>query len=121
MNSAFGIDHGDVSKAAYSYVSPRARRRKAALKQQAAANQAARSARVQGALTRIAGAPRKAANTKVSIADVGRGASKPVTALGRVAGRYPGATGAAVLGAGGYVAYRGMQRESLPKKKTVKV
>lgn len=117
MNSAFGIDHGEISKAWPGSRKQQMRDQNRA-KQQAAR---ARAAKVRGNLKKIPGKVTNAGNAignaSVSINDVGRGAAKGFNAIGRGVNRHPGLTGAAVVGGGGYAAYRAMQSPELPKQK----
>lgn len=107
MESAFGVDHGEISKIE-TPGRKRARRR---------AEQDAGRKRRAAKINRGLQVPVKAVNTRVSVADVGRGAGKAVDTVGRFATRKPGLVGAGILGGGGYAAYRLTQREDLPKRK----
>lgn len=97
MDSAFGIDHGEISKASYS-----AR---------------AGFSGVGSKLGKLKKIPGKIGNAKVSINDVGRGVGQGVKAVGGAATKSPTITGLAVLGGGGYAGYRAMQKENLPKRR----
>jgi hypothetical protein len=105
MQSAFGVEHGEISKARRKKVDP-------AL----AAQRAASEAKVRAVGRTIKGVPGKIVGTKVSIADVGTGASKTITGAGRLVAVKPGLTGAALVGGGGYALYR---HGTKPKKKHV--
>lgn len=113
--SAFGVEHGEVSKAIFTGPG----RKKQQQAQQA--KRAAQNARIRNTWNngrgRLRGIPDKIVNTKVSINDVGSTAAKGVSGVGRAATRHPGVVGTAVLAGGGYAAYRGMQNPDLPARK----
>lgn len=112
MHSAFGVDHGEeISKVTL----PFQRRRDQAKAQEFTAQRKAASAARR---TKVADAGKKAVNAKVSVADVGRAASKPVVGLGNLASKNPGAAGLVALGGGGYALHRVNQRKDLPRKRS---
>lgn len=89
MNSAFGVDHGDeFSKARRQKVK---RGRVVPLREQ---------------FPRAASLPGKVVNTPISLNTIGQAASKVPTTIGNLAAKKPGLTGTAVVGAGGYQAYK---------------
>lgn len=107
MESAFGIDHGEIEKS---------RRTRAARRSALQANRAARDAKMRASLRRVGSVPGKVVNAKVSVADVGRTAGRVTTGVGRVVSASPAITGTAVIGGAGYGAYKLSQR---PHKKKV--
>lgn len=105
MMSAFGVEHGEFSKA----------RRKQPGPTSPAAQKVADGAK---AVARI---PGKVVNAKVSIAGVGEAAGKGAKAVGTAAHaaatKHPGLTGAALIGGGGYaIAHNGRKGQLKPKK-----
>lgn len=113
MQSAFGVDHSEVSKAFPAIT----RKQKAKRDRNSAVR--LRSAARRGKIQRVSGAiitaPGKAARKKVSVADVGSGVGRGTAKVGTLVGRYPVVTGTAVLGGAGYGAYKLSQ----PRKKRV--
>ena len=112
MISAFGVEHGDISKA----WTPRGKRKEAEqARRRAAQNEAYLKNRARA--KKVGQIPGKVVGTKVSISDVGMSTGKIATKTGNLIAAKPGLTGAAVLGGGAYVGYRASQREGLPKRK----
>lgn len=103
MESAFGIEHGDIAKA---------RRRQQPRRVSPAAVKVAEGAK------KAAQIPGKVANARVSVADAGRAAGKGAEGVGRLLNKKPGLTGAAVLGGGGYALYRNGRKGQLKPKKS---
>lgn len=107
MDSAFGIDHGEVSKAF-------GRKRQPA---QQPPNQVRYTLRQVGQKAAAKGS--KVASTRLSLKDVGTATGKGLELGGKHAGRAllvkPGATGAAVVGAAGYGLYRTNGKKKAPK------
>jgi len=89
MRSAFGIDHGEVSKAASPLTGPQ---------------------KVKGALNRIGTA-------HVSIKGVGRAAGRTTRKTGQFLERNPGVTGTALVGGGGYAGYKYLSEKEPRKRK----
>lgn len=112
MQSAFGIDHGEISKVKFQ--TKKQQRAVKAERQRVAAEKHAKSAARAKSLKAV---PGKMVNAKISVADIGRGASNAANSVGRLASAKPGLTGAAVIGGSGYGAYRGFQNSNLPKRK----
>lgn len=114
MDNPFGVPH-EISKVRFRRVSPQASQQ---IKDSYAKSQA-RKAKFRAAGQKIADAPGKVANTKVSLNDIGRGVgmgtAKVGTAVGRGLSYKPGLTGAAVIGGTGY----GLYRHGNTKKKKV--
>lgn len=116
MDSAFGVDHGEISKIRIPrkvHPPAEALARKAAQRAQGArAGNAVRKG--PGKLKKLG---EKAVNTEISVSRVGRGVGSGIGTVGRktneVITRYPGVTGTAVLGGGGYALYRSGRK---PKK-----
>jgi hypothetical protein len=114
MESAFGIDHGTISKGvAYGPGGLPRSRKLIAL---------GRGARKGYEGARKAG--RKVVTTEVSVQNVGQAAGAGTAAIGRGAGKvgaslekHPGVTGAALIGGGaGYGGYRYHQARNKPPK-----
>lgn len=113
MNSAFGIDHGEIEKAF-------GRRRRTTGPPPTNAQRAgfpAGAKHVRSGAGKLRSAAGKVGNAKVSINDIGTGVGRGVGAVGRVATKSPTAAGLAVIGGGGYAAYRALQDPGLPKKR----
>lgn len=102
MNSAFGIDHGEISKSGLT-AKGRAKQNRAAA---ANAQKAARRQAIRGTLAHVAGAPKRAAHAKVSVADVGSGMGRSLATVGELASKSPAITGTALLAGGGFAGYK---------------
>jgi hypothetical protein len=126
MISAFGVDHGAVSKA----MSPS--QMADALKAQHAPHLARKAAKkLSGAQVRTQGTnpgattrPQHIKNflnrigeADISIKGVGRSAGKGVKHTGRFVERHPGLSGTALVGGGGYAGYRTLSNREPPKKR----
>lgn len=111
MTSAFGIDHGEISKVKVTWGGAPDKTARMALTEQA---------RKVGKLREL---PKKVVEAPISIGGTGRATSRGVKAGGEgiayAANKYPGLTGTAILGGGGYAAYRAA-RQQPPKKKKPK-
>jgi hypothetical protein len=112
MESAFGVEHGEVSKA----LTP-AGRRKAQHKANVRANQQAAYARNKARLGKLTAIPGKAANAKVSVADVGRGVGRVAELAGKAVAAKPAVTGAAVLGGAGYSTWKSGRKKNKTETK----
>lgn len=101
MISAFGVDHGEVSKALFP-----GRARKQALGMVRTAQKQARADKRNRAVGHLRALPGKVGNKQISINQVGRDIGAGVNAVGHgfstVTTKHPTATGTAALGAGGY-------------------
>ena len=92
MTSAFGIEHGEFSKARRARQKP--------------PNQVRMT---------LSDAGRKVSSARVSLADVGNATGKGVTGVGNVLRAKPGVTGAAVVSGAGYSLYRVNSKKKAPK------
>jgi hypothetical protein len=97
MESAFGIDHGEISKARV----PRPPR---------GARAPSRASQIKGQLNRLG-------EKDISIKEVGRSAGAGLTGVGGFMQRHPGLTGTALVGGGGAAGYK-LLSEKQPRKKT---
>lgn len=120
MESAFGVDHGEVSKALLGSFKPRGRvpfgtrgpNGKPMTRAQRATVGEAGPTRPQ----RIKNRANKVLETPVSIAGVGRATSRLGESTSGFLGSHPGATGAAILGGGSAAGYK-FARGKEPKRK----
>lgn len=101
MISAFGIDHGEVSKAVRM---PRGKPTRAQRRTQ-------RRPGARSGPEKIADTGRKISETSWSLGGVGRGASRGLAGASSITGRHPGTTGTALVGGGGYGGYRYLNRK----------
>jgi hypothetical protein len=92
MTSAFGIEHGEFSKARRARQKPPS----------------------QARLT-LGEAGRKVSSTRVSLTDIGTATGKGVSGVGNVLRAKPGLTGAAVVSGAGYSLYRVNNKKKAPK------
>ena len=97
MESAFGVDHGEIEKARRRRPQPTPPSYKPA------------AAKLKALGNRVANAP-------ISLNSVGNTAGKGVTAVGTGLRRFPAATGAVVLGGGGYALYKNPPGEKKKRK-----
>lgn len=101
MDSAFGIDHGEVSKARSSLFR--------------AAKKAAPGPRAPSRASQIKGSLSRAAEKDISLKEIGSSAGKGVSGVGRFMQNRPGLTGTALVGGGGAAGYKAL---STKKKKS---
>jgi hypothetical protein len=115
MLSAFGVDHGEVSKAAFKlpYVATRAGR--AARSARATARASAPPAG-PGPGTKLKDALSRAGEANISLKGIGAGAGKGTKAVGGFLEKRPGLTGTALVGGGGAAGYKVLS-DKQPKKK----
>jgi hypothetical protein len=134
MYSAFGIDHGEISKAAGAHAAQdvgllkRVFRRPPKLGKlgggrggRATAAQvrtAGTGPVVPGSERGVRGALNRAGEADISIKGIGGGVARGATRTGTFMQRHPGLTGTAALGGGGAGGYMLMNRESRPRKKS---
>lgn len=107
MNSAFGVDHGsEISKVKVMWGGAGDKTTRMGLKNGA------------GKLKRL---PKAVGEASVSINGIGRAGARGVKAAGdgasRVANKYPGLTGGAVVGTAGYGTYKAAEKRGAKKKK----
>jgi hypothetical protein len=109
MLSAFGVDHGEVSKGILRAAGRPARRLTRAQRATRGAGGPSGPQKVAGAVDRALGAP-------ISVKGAGRAAGKGMGATGRFFEQRPGLTGTALVGGGGYAGYKYL-KQSEPKRK----
>ena len=100
MESAFGIDHGEISKTRLPrrLVGPKPRPRAPS-----------RASQIRGKLNQLG-------DKDVSIKEVGRSAGSGVSGVGRFMQNHPGLTGTALVGGGGAAGYKVLS-DRTPRKK----
>jgi hypothetical protein len=119
MLSAFGVDHGGVSKGVFRVPKPprgmpggrRATRAQRASRAQQAATPGGPSAGEQ-----IKNAFSRAGEANISLKGIGAGAAKGTKAVGGFLEKRPGLTGTALVGGGGAAGYKVLS-DKQPKKK----
>lgn len=92
MDSAFGIDHGEVSKAMPPTVAHTGGRK-------------------------IAGAFKRIGSANISLNEIGQSAGKGVKGTGSFLEKHPGLTGTALVGGGGAAGYKYLSRKEPKRKK----
>ena len=114
MQSAFGIDHGEISKAAYrmarggriaAAASKLTRRNPSKVARAAVPT---RTQQVKGKLNRVADA-------EVSLNQIGTTASRGISGTGNFMNKHPGLTGTALVGGGGAAGYSHLKNKE-PKR-----
>jgi hypothetical protein len=100
MESAFGIDHGEINKARLPR-SPMPRTRTRA---------PSRASQIKGQLNRLG-------EKDISIKELGGGAGRGVANVGGFMQRHPGLTGTALVGGGGAAGYKVLSEKQPRKKK----
>jgi hypothetical protein len=112
MYSAFGVDHGEVSKGLkLSWVKRPRKLTRAQIRTQGQGT---------GKGTRTEAVTRKLKNateTPVSIAGTGRAAGRGITGTGAFMQNHPGVTGSALVGGGGAAAYHHLKQKE-PKRRS---
>ena len=120
MMSAFGIDHGEIAKAARPpKVGWLARRRMPKAPGGKTPTAAQVRTKGQGAAThteREKAGLNRAGETEVSLKGIGRGISRVGRGTSNLMERHPGLTGTAVVGGGGAAGYK-LLSEREPRKK----
>lgn len=121
MQSAFGIDHGEISKIRWGAPrrpkipkmkgAPGGAKPSAAQKRTAGTNPDAltRPAKIKGALNR-------AGEADISLKGIGSGAGRVIRGTGGFLEKRPGLTGTALVGGGGAAGYKYLS-EKQPRKK----
>jgi hypothetical protein len=126
MLSAFGVDHGEISKAV------RLKMVRVGKPRVARGTRNAKGKRLNASQRRTASPPGMAPQTgpqkvrrglekiteaPITIGGVGRGTSRVGQGVSDFTARHPGLTGAGILGAGGYGGYKYLsQKEPRPKR-----
>jgi len=108
MQSAFGVDHGEVEKAFWGSA---ARAAKKAPPPPPPPQGPPVGARVKGKLNQLG-------SSHISLKGIGRGVGAGVRRAGQTMEKYPGTTGTAVVGGGGAAGYKYLsERQPKSKKK----
>lgn len=103
MESAFGIDHGEINKARLPRSPlPRTRAR--------APRAPSRASQIKGSLNRLG-------EKDISVKELGGGAGRGVAGIGRFMQNRPGLTGTALVGGSGAAGYKYLSGKQ-PRKKT---
>jgi hypothetical protein len=110
MRSAFGVDHGEVSKARVPRP-PRVRGKKLT-----PAQQKTKGRNVKSGPQKIGEKLTRATQADVSLAGIGQGASKTFKNVGGFLEKRPGLTGTALVGGGGAAGYK-LLSDKEPRKK----
>lgn len=92
MESAFGIEHGEINKARL----PRMPRRRAPVPPPKAPS---RASQIKGSLNRLG-------EKDISVKELGSSAGSSVAGVGGFMQRHPGLTGTALVGGGGAAGYK---------------
>lgn len=103
MESAFGIDHGEINKARL----PRLPRGVTSATKPKAPS---RASQIKGSLNRLG-------EKDISVKELGGGAGRGVASVGRFMQNRPGLTGTALVGGGGAAGYKVLS-DRQPRKKT---
>lgn len=110
MISAFGIEHGEISKLRAPRLPGGGRPSRAQVATRGPAGSQTGPQKVKGALNRIG-------ETDVSLKSVGSGAGRALKGVGNFLEQRPGLTGTALVGGGGAGGYKYLS-EKKPKKKS---
>ena len=112
MLSAFGVDHGEVSKGFFRAAGSGTKRLTRAQRATKGTGGPSGPKQVAGAVDRALGAP-------ISIKGAGRAAGGGLGATGRFFESRPGLTGTALVGGGGYAGYKYLKQSEPKKRKKV--
>lgn len=109
MISAFGVDHGEFSKARYQQNQPKRMTR--------AQRRTKGKAGVLTGPQKIVQAAHRAGEAPVSVKGIGGSVGRGIQGTGRFLANRPGLTGAALVGGGGAAGYKYLSDKE-PKKKS---
>lgn len=111
MLSAFGVDHGEISKGRGIFYPRLPKVASRAQKATQGTGVATGPQRVKAALNRAGDAP-------VTIKGVGRASARTMRGVGGVFEGHPGLTGTALVGGGGVAGYQHLKNKEPRKKKS---